>query len=390
LHPNIQVTIELTPWGQYWQKLNTEFAGEDAPDVFWDHVAYFPEFATEGVLMNLSPLMQQSHLDTSIYYPSLLKQYLYRGNYYGIPKDWDTITLFYNKNIFKKMGISPSANLNWNPTDGGSFVKLAEQLTVDKNGLHPDQPGFNANAINQYGFASINSNQEIYWNYIAMNGGSFLNKPFGSQFTFSQPKSVQALQFLIDLITKWHVSPPASETNNISDASIQMFARGQAAMIETGSWNLTYIAQQTNFPFGILQLPIGPAGRVSVINGLSDAIYAHTAHPQQAWELEQWLASPQSQQILGGGGYVWPGIKSLDPLFAQYWNTKGIDTNAFLDEANSKTTAFPETPGYNEASIDINNEFNLMYLAQVPVQQATNIAVQQGNAALKSFVEQNS
>ena len=31
------------------------------------------------------------------------------------------------------------------------------------------------------------------------------------------------------------------------------------------------------------------------------------------------------QKILGSGGYIWPAIKSLDPLFVQYWAKQGID-----------------------------------------------------------------
>ena len=53
--------------------------------------------------------------------------------------------------------------------------------------------------------------------------------------------------------------------------------------------------------------------------------HSHTKYPKQAWELEQWLGSAQSQKILGSGGYVWPAIKSLDPLFEQYWAKQGID-----------------------------------------------------------------
>src|SRR5215468_9427763 len=41
----------------------------------------------------------------------------------------------------------------------------------------------------------------------------------------------------------------------------------------------------------------------------------HTKYPKQAWELEQWLGSPQSEAILGSGGYIWPAITSLDPHF---------------------------------------------------------------------------
>jgi len=192
----------------------------------------------------------------------------------------------------------------------------------------------------------------------------------------------QALQFLINLISKWHVSPPASETNNASNIAQQMFARGQAAIIETGSWNTSYIASQTNFPFGVAELPAGPQGRVSVFNGLADAISAKTKHPQEAWELFKWLASPQSQQIVANNGTVWPGIQSADQNFLQYWQQKGLDVSAFLKEAQGTTVSFPITPGFNEAFTKINDIFNQMYLGQIPVQQATDNAVQQGDAVI--------
>ncbi|HEY3993450.1 MAG TPA: sugar ABC transporter substrate-binding protein, partial [Ktedonobacteraceae bacterium] len=254
LHPNIKVTIEQNPWTEYWQKLDTQIAGKSAPDVFWDHVAYFPQLVQQGALMNLTPLMQQDNLDRSVYYPQLLKPYQYQGDTYGLPKDWDTITLFYNKALIQKAGIDIN-NLSWNPTSGGTFLQALQKLTHDKSGLNPTQSGFNSQAVQQYGFVSLNSSQEIYLNYIAMNGGSFLNKSFGTQFEFNQQPAVQALQFLVDLNNKYHVSPPASETNNASNIAEQMFARGQAAIIETGSWNLNFVASQTNFPWGVAEIP---------------------------------------------------------------------------------------------------------------------------------------
>jgi multiple sugar transport system substrate-binding protein len=383
-HPNITVTIQQADYDQYWQKLDTQLAAGVAPDVFWSDLTYFPHYAVEGQLMDITPMMQKDHLDTSIYYPALLKQYTYQGKYYGLPKDWDTIALFYNKTILQKMGITVPANLTWNPTDGGSFVKLAQQLTIDKNGLHPNQAGFNASAISQYGFISANLNQEIYWNYMAMNGGTFMDKPFGQRFLYNQPANVQALQFLVDLITKWHVSPSAAETNNSGDAMTQLFARGKVAMIETGSWNVSYLSKQVNFPFGIMELPVGPRGRISVLNGLSDSIYAKTAHPQEAWELFKWLASTQSQQIVASNGIVWPGIRSAAPLFAAYWQKHGIDVSAFLKEAEGQTVSAPVTPAFNEAEAKIDDIFNQMWLGQIPVQQAANEAVQNADSIIQS------
>lgn len=384
LHPNIHVTIEQTPWASYWQKLDTEFAAGNAPDVFWDHLAYFPQFVQQGELMNLSPLIKQNNVDMSQYYPNLVKEWTYNNNVYGLPKDWDTIAILYNKQIFQKAGIAAPTSMTWNPTDGGTFLQIAQKLTVDKNGKHPGDAGFDASHINQYGFVSENNSQEGFWNFIAMNGGSFLDKTFGQNFQFNQPQSVQALQFLVDLINKYHVSPPASETNNNGGVAEQLFEGGKAAMIAAGSWELSAVAQQMNQQWGVVELPAGPQGVMSVFNGLTDAIYAKTQHPQEAWELEQWLGSAQSEQIMGSGGYVWPGIQSQDQSFVQHWQSKGVDVSAYLKEAQGQTLLFPITFGYNEASIKINDIFNQMYLGQLSVPNATNQAVQQADQAVQA------
>lgn len=384
LHPNIHVTIEQTPWASYWQKLSTEFAAGNAPDVFWDHLAYYPQFVQQGQLMNLSPLIKQSNIDTSQYYQTLINEWSYQGNVYGLPKDWDTIAILYNKQMFQKAGLPAPTNMTWNPTDGGTFLQLAQKLTLDQNGKHPTDPGFDPSHISQYGYVSENNPQEGFWNFIAMNGGTLLDKQFGQNFQLNQPPAQQALQFLVDLINKYHVSPSAAETNNNGGVAEQLFEGSKAAMIAAGDWELSGVSQQTKIPWGVVELPAGPNGVVSVFNGLTDAVYAKTQHPQEAWELEQWLGSSQSEQILGSGGYVWPGVKSDDQPFLQAWQKKGIDVSPFLKEAQVPTITFPITFGYNEASTDINNIFNQMYLGQLSVQQATSQAVQQANQAAQT------
>lgn len=383
-HPNIHVKIEQTPWASYWQKLSTEFAAGNAPDVFWDHLAYYPQFVQQGQLMDLSSQIKQDNVDMSQYYQTLVNEWSYQGKVYGLPKDWDTIAILYNKQMLQQAGISPSTGLTWNPTDGGTFLQAAQKLTVDQNGKHPTDAGFDAAHIKQYGFVSENNAQEGFWNFIAMNGGSLIDKQFGQNFLLNQPPAQQALQFLVDLITKYHVSPPATETNNNGGVAEQLFEGNKAAMIAAGSWELTSVSQSTKSAWGVMELPAGPNGVMSVFNGLTDAIYVKTQHPQEAWQLEKWLGSAQSEQIVGSGGYVWPGIKSVDQSFVQYWQGKGIDVSPYLKEAQGKTITFPITFGYNEASTDINNVFNQMYLGQIPVPTATDKAVQQANQAAQS------
>lgn len=105
-----------------------------------------------------------------------------------------------------------------------------------------------------------------------------------------------------------------------------------------------------------------PAGRISVFNRLTDGIVSNTSHPNEAWELVQWLASPQSQRIVGSGGYVWPAIRSLDLLFLSYWTKKGIDVRPFLTEATGKTVNFPVATGLAEALSNIETQLGQTFL----------------------------
>jgi multiple sugar transport system substrate-binding protein len=53
--------------------------------------------------------------------------------------------------------------------------------------------------------------------------------------------------------------------------------------------------------------------------------------------LDQWLGSPTSESITGSGGYIWPGIASLDTTFLNYWKAKGVDVSPFLEEAEDSS-----------------------------------------------------
>jgi multiple sugar transport system substrate-binding protein len=47
---------------------------------------------------------------------ALVKLYTYDGKHYGVPKDFDTIGVFYNKKIFKDAGVElPTADWTCHP-----------------------------------------------------------------------------------------------------------------------------------------------------------------------------------------------------------------------------------------------------------------------------------
>ena len=387
-HPNIKVNLELVAWAQYWTKLQTGAASRNMPDVFWDHLAYLPQLAKEGIITDISSKIKAANLDTSIYSPKLLSQWQSGNVTYGLPKDWDTIATIYNKSMLAKAGLTADQmnHLTWDPTTGGSFVAALQKLTVDVNGKHPNQAGFDAKHVKTYGIALEAPNgQQDWWDFGLENGCQLQDKPYG-KWTVNTPACVQAIQFEQDLRDKWHVAAPGSMTNTPNAADLPtILAKGDAATTFDGDWDLT--AFQSAMPagsWGVSSLPSGPAGTGTVFNGLSDAIYAHTKHPAEAWELEQWLASTASEKLVADSGTVWPGIPTLNSGFAAAWKAKGVDVTAFQTGSEGNTMGYPLTTSNTTFNNIVLQDFNQVWLGQMTPQAAADDVNTKSNAAITS------
>jgi multiple sugar transport system substrate-binding protein len=372
LHPDIKVDIENIPYGSYEQKVIAEFITGGAPDLFWVNTPWLATFIKDGMLTNLAPQIKSSHINLAQYYPQLVALHSDGSAVYGLPKDWDTIAIYYNKAYFAKLHLTVPANLTWNADGTGSFVNFLKEATTDTSGRNALSPQFNAGKIATYGIGIDNDAQGGWGDYVAEAGGKVLPYP-NAPYTSLTTTSVNAgITFLTKYLTGDHVMVPGSLSgpnangNNLE----QLFSEGKVAMWEQGDWNTLSVKSSVDFPVGVTTLPIGPEGRISVLNGLVDGLNTHTAHPKQAWELEQWLGSAQSQAILGSGGYVWPAIKSLDPLFLNYWKKQGVDMQPFLTEANGKVVNFPNSAGIGDALTDVVNDLGPAYLGTEAVSQA--------------------
>jgi multiple sugar transport system substrate-binding protein len=386
LHPDIRVNIDNIPYNSYEQKITAEYITGQAPDLFWVNTPWLGTFVKDGILTNLAPKIKASHIDLSQYYPALVTMHSRHGAIYGLPKDWDTIALYYNKAYFSKIGLTIPANLSWNTDGTGSFVTFLKKATTDKAGHNALSPQFNPRQVATYALGTDNDPQAGYGNYVAELGGKIIPHPYAATTSLNTPAFQQGMSFLTGTLTKDHVIAPGAETgpNADGDNLLTLFTEGQIAMWQAGDWNTTALKTAVKFPVGVATLPIGPEGRVSVFNGLIDGLNSHTRHPEQAWELEQWLGSARSQRILGAGGYVWPAIKSLDPLFQQYWRKNGIDVSAFLTEAHGKVVNFPVSSGMGAALQQIQNDLGPAWLGQKSVRSALKQAGNDANYALKT------
>lgn len=126
-------------------------------------------------------------------------------------------------------------------------------------------------------------------------------------------------------------------------------------------------------------LPAGPAGRVSVTNGIAPAGNAATRHPAQVRELLSWLGSAQ------GNGYV--GADGADVLAAQggyfdYCRHRGIDVTPFFAVLDGPRIAAPGGAGFAAGYQAITPYFDEMFLGRLPVASALAQAQAAGAARL--------
>src|SRR5262245_43434863 len=72
-NPDVSVKVQLTPYAEYFTKLQAAATGGETPDVFWMNGPNFQLYAANGMLAPLSDL----GADTAAYPESLVDLYTY-------------------------------------------------------------------------------------------------------------------------------------------------------------------------------------------------------------------------------------------------------------------------------------------------------------------------
>ena len=104
---DIQVRMQIIPWGTYYDKLTLSLAYGGAPEVFIMHAARLPEFAAFDTLQPLDPLFATAEppLTPQKFATVPWQASFYKGRQLALPLDVHPIGLYYNTQLFKDAGI---------------------------------------------------------------------------------------------------------------------------------------------------------------------------------------------------------------------------------------------------------------------------------------------
>ncbi len=272
---NIHVEIQVNGWADYWTALEAAATGGSLPDTFWMHSNNIYYYASNNQLLDLSDYIASSDdIDLSNYPEGLNKIYNLDNHQYAIPKDFDTIGLWYNKTMFDEAGVDyPNDTWTWD-----DMKEAAKKLTK------PDK--------SQYGVLAALHNQEGYYNFVYQNGGTIVTDDKKSGY--DDPKTIEAMQYYFDLVQEG-LSPAITADSERGEA----FQNGLVAMGFFGSWNLSGFAANEyivdNCDVAVLPQS-NDGGKASIFNGLGNCIGVNTKHPDESWKWIEYLSNAEGQK----------------------------------------------------------------------------------------------
>ena len=224
------------------------------------------------------------------FFPAFMKNSQTGGKTWGIPFQRSTIVLYWNKEIFKEVGLDPNkAPATW-----------AEQMEFAKKLVKRDSAG---NVV-RWG-VQVPSSGFPYWlfqGFTTQNDVLLMNEA-GTQTYFDDPKVVEALSYWVDLSAKHKVMAPGVLEWGTTPKD---FFEKKTAMMWTTTGNLTNVRTNAKFDFGVAMLPAG-RHRGSPTGGGNFYVFKKASATQQqaAVTFAKWMTSPERAAQWGiDTGYV--------------------------------------------------------------------------------------
>ena len=289
-NPKIRVDYIDVP-GRISEKVLVSAMAGAAPEVFPITAFDAPLLLSKEIAEPLNNLLRKSKINIKDFDPRLVNTFRFDDQIYGIPKKFDSLALFYNKDLFDKARVrEPDDNWNWDDLYDAS-VKLA------KRGV-------------KYSIMFSNPVQN-FLPFVFANGARILNEE-NTEALIDSRESVEALDFYTGLFRK---RLSAFSANVGLGWAGQAFVNGQAAMVFEGSWLISYINKaKRRLNYGVVRMPVSKTGRrgnlffaqaYSIRSGLP------TRAKMQSLALINFLTSEESQNLWLESGTGFPSRQSF-------------------------------------------------------------------------------
>ncbi|GIV79812.1 MAG: ABC transporter substrate-binding protein [Litorilinea sp.] len=383
--PGIKVKWLHTP-ENYQEKFLANVAAGTPPDTAFIGSGDFRTYARDGLLLDITDKLEADPLlgaEDYFIQPQERDRCTYQGRWYGIGSCWVAPHLYVNVDIFEAEGIEPPSNDPDEAWTWDYFLEVARQLTVDANGNHPGDSGFDVENVERWG---------VHWPTwwiplhaaITSNKGDWID-PDTQLLILDQPPAIEAIQAIADLMLVHQVMPQSTVMESLGMSNTQMLDTGKLAMAVDGSWALDWMKEiESTLGTGVLPMMVEPATNMQA--HLHSALAA-TKHPEEAWQWVRFLSTPFYQtQFCRTGLWLPSQTALLTEEGLKTWITEGVHPPEYEKIATEYLPRFGHVlympPGYPKVDAIITPALDAVWVGDMTAEEALTQAVPEANAIL--------
>lgn len=279
-----KVVVKMEAYGDaYDQKLSSQVGAGQVPDILkmWNFPLY------HAILVPMNDYIDKLP-DKDDFYPTLLNYAEMDGKIYGFPTGYSTRAIYYNSDLAKKAGLTPSPT--WTAQDYATWVTKIGALGGKVAG--GDQP--------------TNPDPYAFESFLFSNGGQWLDD--AGKPVVNSPQNVEVIKFLHDLAYSPQTANYVHKHPSSEDLSAT-FMSGQLGTFEFGKW-FTETFTKNKTPYGVLPMfSFNGKTPKSVVHAAFLSVSKTSKHEQEALDFITWFSSKEN--VTKAASYDLPVRKSV-------------------------------------------------------------------------------
>ena len=328
-NPNIRIEREYTDFEPYWERLSTQVAGGNTPDLMHFHPNYIGSYSRRNLVLDLGPLVEEGVLNLANFDQVILDAGTVDGKLQYVSLGNSGPATFFNIAMYEQAGV-PLPERTWTWDD---FVQKATDIHT-------------ALGDDVYGTSDVGGELDFFRIFIAQRGKSlFTDEAAGGQLNFAE-------QDMIDWFTMWenlrqaNVAPPADLTveADLGTQELTTFANGLAAMHMTNGNQLKIYQAFIADDLSIITLPNGTGEDAQPGNFLtfaSIAISADSEYPRECAQVIDFMVNDPDAALIYNAEHGPPGSKAVRDLLTPNLSEEDQTVFAFVEDVIETAAELP-------------------------------------------------
>lgn len=234
-HPNVKFEVEFSDWTGYWDKLSTQTAGGNMPDIIQMDYAYIRQYAEKNQLTGLNEYISGGVIDTGNIADTIIGSGKIDGEVYGICSGIQSKALLVNKGVMEECGVTLPEQPTWEE------LFDAAKTIYEKTGIQLEIP----------------SNDEQSMLFLARAVGQTMYNEAGDALGMPDDKvALRYFTMLKDTLNEgFHVSPEAMAEASTNQQSLFAAGKEWCAFMNSNQITDTISKCEEGLEYDILMYP---------------------------------------------------------------------------------------------------------------------------------------